>query len=1217
MKGRLFLTTILIVVALSVAAGLAAADNPGADSLVSGEEITIGDSDEVASDDIERQTITLVTGETLEVVESGDKRQITVASDHEPHAFANYEDEGGEYVVPHNADLDVFSEELFNIDLLLDVDAEDGTPVIIRSNDGVATASSVASVDGVDVGAELDIIDSVAGTIALGDDATAESLTSSAAIEQVYLDAPFETQLDISTQAVQAEAFREQYDVDGEGVDIAVLDTGVDADHPDFGDRVVDQVDFTGDGIGDVIGHGTHVAGIAAGDGNVGNESLVGVAPGANVMDVKVLGDAGTGNISTIVEGIEYALDEDADMLSMSLGGPPQAEDPLTMAVESATEQGTPAIVSAGNEGDYFGITSPANAEGAVAVGATQFSTQFDEERPAEWFSSAGPTDFDHLVKPEVVAPGTALLSDINATGSQDAGEFPYTEKAGTSMAAPHVSGAVALMKSAGVDLEPDELEDRLVSTADPLKDAFGDPDVFQKGGGAVRTVDAMEAELQIHDAVTSFGLYEEATTDTAIIPVENIGDESLEVETALELRNLESEQDISDQAELNQTTFTVEPGEIEHVELEVDTTDAVGLNSGLVDFVANDTEYNAPFGFLKGIEVVVEKELHENSSTAAGDHIQVWDEDGNIVDAGSEAFTAANEHRFLVFEPMNLTAWSGGNLDPTDEQEDIQGDDPVGDPVVTITEDERVDFDDNTITLYENETQPLELDTSEAQHQPLEVREIEQTAYAFPDEDTQLRRSFRFMGEGGIDTVHFSPFEEASDYEWSTEYHLYEDQGAGLDTPHAYHLYYEGDEMPADGSSVAVDHDELIQEDIEFHRSFDPQNKWLSAHIYPVNYDVLSSFAVVSDIGLDRTEQTWYRTPEIVEFSENWYSAEPGQNNWVTGDREFQHARTEDPDLSVGETIFEAGETYQSEIGAEPLFPYLNFWDYNEFDDELVFQMLWHADQADDKFHLYNGDRDNPFDNTFEFVLDGETIEEGSVSSFSTVEFEEVLGSTMEIHMESNRLLDTLHPSVAEASATVHFEEATANAPPQIEEFDVDRSAHNEMPAGEQTVTVTLADTGAGIDEFEAYYGPDTDGSPFADESEGWTEATVEHLEDTTYEVSVNTTGMRGALDLAVHAVDGDDNSFQAVANDTLRFSPPALPGFESPPQDLNRDGLFEDITGDGELTIFDVQALFDSLDATQVQNNPDWFDFAGTGDDRVSVFDIQALYTQLTAET
>jgi len=220
--------------------------------------------------------------------------------------------------------------------------------------------------------------------------------------------------------------------LDGRGVTVAVVDTGI-APHRDLGGRIRDGKDFTGTGSHrDDNGHGTHVAGIVGARG----ESVRGVAPGASFLSVKVLDGQGSGSFEGVIDGIMWAVEQGADVLNLSLGGGHRCGGgcPVCRSVTWASGQGAVVCVAAGNSGlGRSTVECPGAARGILTVGAVT------KNRKIAGFSSRGPTA-DGRAKPDVVAPGVNITSLSHLSGNG------YVSKSGTSMAAPHVAGAAALL---------------------------------------------------------------------------------------------------------------------------------------------------------------------------------------------------------------------------------------------------------------------------------------------------------------------------------------------------------------------------------------------------------------------------------------------------------------------------------------------------------------------------------------------------------------------------------------------------------------------------------------------------------------------------------------------------------------------------------------------------------------------------------------------------
>jgi serine protease AprX len=269
---------------------------------------------------------------------------------------------------------------------------------------------------------------------------------------------------------------------DGSGVTVAVLDTGV-TRHPDLGDRVVARVDMTPEGDGyDRYGHGTHMIGVLAGDGGASGGSWAGAAPGASVLPVKIAAWDGATDASAVIAGLEWIVANRARygirVVNISYGADSTQkyiEDPLNEAVERLWEAGVLVVAGAGNRGDGGSkVDKPGDDPFVVTVGAayTRDTATHADDEVAE-FSARGPTG-DGIAKPDLVAPGVAIVSHRAANGTIDSlrpearvGES-YFKGTGTSQAAAVVSGVAARMFEAAPGMTPDEAKAALVGTAAP-----------------------------------------------------------------------------------------------------------------------------------------------------------------------------------------------------------------------------------------------------------------------------------------------------------------------------------------------------------------------------------------------------------------------------------------------------------------------------------------------------------------------------------------------------------------------------------------------------------------------------------------------------------------------------------------------------------------------------------------------------------------------------
>jgi len=268
----------------------------------------------------------------------------------------------------------------------------------------------------------------------------------------------------------------------GEGIAVAVIDSGIDTRHAALRRRVLVTRDFTGGDGMDRFGHGTHVAAIIAGRSGRTAETREqrGIAPGAYLLNLRVLGDDGSGSASDVIEAIDWTIEHrheyNVRIINLSLGAPvmqPYRDDPLCEAVERAVRAGLVVVVAAGNYGrtaegkDVMGgIATPGNSPFAITVGAldTHGTAKRSDDTLAP-YSAKGPTRFDLNLKPDVVAPGTRVVS-AEAADSYLArtyavrhvagtGANAYIQLSGTSMAAGVVSGGVALLLEQRPHLKP------------------------------------------------------------------------------------------------------------------------------------------------------------------------------------------------------------------------------------------------------------------------------------------------------------------------------------------------------------------------------------------------------------------------------------------------------------------------------------------------------------------------------------------------------------------------------------------------------------------------------------------------------------------------------------------------------------------------------------------------------------------------------------------
>jgi len=407
--------------------------------------------------------------------------------------------------------------------------ADKKSRVIVRSAPGTSPDAAITK-EGGPLGRKLSIIN---GRVTELTHQKIAKLAEDAGVSQIDLDrAAFATD-DRTNATTGVAAIRSELGLDGAGVGVAIVDSGVSGVHDDLlrhtvtstsngttttttvnAPRVAHFADFVGAQTAayDDYGHGTHVAGIVVGTGYDSSGNRTGVAPGATVMALKALDNRGNGTISNIIAAIDYAVTNRATynirVINLSIGaGVYQSftTDPLTVACRRAADLGMVVVAAAGNLGrnadgspGYRRITAPGNAPWVLTIGASShMGTVGRNDDTIAGFSSRGPTHVDRFAKPDLVAPGVGIESLSDAAsymyssksqyllpGTVQVSYLPYLSLSGTSMSTPVVSGAVALMLQANPQLTPNAVKAILQFTAQ-VKSGY---DLLTQGGGFLNT---------------------------------------------------------------------------------------------------------------------------------------------------------------------------------------------------------------------------------------------------------------------------------------------------------------------------------------------------------------------------------------------------------------------------------------------------------------------------------------------------------------------------------------------------------------------------------------------------------------------------------------------------------------------------------------------------------------------------------------------------------
>ncbi|HEY5445038.1 MAG TPA: S8 family peptidase [Pyrinomonadaceae bacterium] len=363
----------------------------------------------------------------------------------------------------------------------------------------------------------------------------ADIIAADPSVTYVSLDAPVRGSGHVVTTSgaqqvrVQRNALGVTSTLDGSGVTIAILDSGIDTHHKSFSSpgKIKFSKDFTGQNrTDDPWGHGTHVAATAAGDGASTNGAFEGVAPGASLVNLRVLNSDGVGSVSGILAALDWVIGNKGTynirVVNMSLGTPAISsyqDDPICNAVRKLVDSGVVVVAAAGNIGRnadgqkiYGAIHCPGNEPSAITVGASNsYGTDPRNDDTVTSFSSRGPTrsfsvdqyglkHYDNIIKPDLVAPGNKIIS-AEAANNQLLAEYPELETnnystsnmklmylSGTSMSTPMVSGAAALLFEANSNLTPNLVKMLLMYTAQPLENF----NTFDQGAGQLNVAGAV-----------------------------------------------------------------------------------------------------------------------------------------------------------------------------------------------------------------------------------------------------------------------------------------------------------------------------------------------------------------------------------------------------------------------------------------------------------------------------------------------------------------------------------------------------------------------------------------------------------------------------------------------------------------------------------------------------------------------------------------------------
>ncbi|MBP2328413.1 subtilisin family serine protease [Kibdelosporangium banguiense] len=533
--------------------------------------VPVGVTVAAPAETVPTSTITLLTGD--KVVLGGPRgARVLPARGRERIGFRQSKDVYGDiHVVPDDAvpllQANRIDPRLFNV-----------TKLVAGGYDDTQRTDIPLIVSGPDIAATkvLDL-PSIHGTAVRMDKAI--GLSQLPPDSKIWLDGPVRAALDKSIPQVGApEAWRSGHT--GTGTTVAVLDTGIDASHPDLAGAVLKAENFSTATTGpdDYFGHGTHVASIITGD----HPKYPGVAPDTKLLNGKVVDDAGFGTESQVIAGMQWATAQGADVVNMSLSffSPSDGTDPLSQAVDRLTaETGTLFVIAAGNN-PIQPPAPPGAADSALTVGAVDHNDQLAE------FSTRGPRFGDDAIKPDMTAPGVGIAAAKTRHGTTgEPVDDTHVRKSGTSMATPHVAGAAAILAGQHPDWGPERIKATLMGSAKPHPTLS----VFEQGAGRLDVARAVSQTLQAVPASISAGVarwpHHDDVPITKTLTYHNSGTVPITASPTIEIRDPAGNPAPAGMFTFSPSTVTIPAGGQAQVTVTIDTriTAPDGLYSGVV----------------------------------------------------------------------------------------------------------------------------------------------------------------------------------------------------------------------------------------------------------------------------------------------------------------------------------------------------------------------------------------------------------------------------------------------------------------------------------------------------------------------------------------------------------------------------------------------------------------------------------------------------------
>ncbi|WJK38794.1 S8 family serine peptidase [Solwaraspora sp. WMMA2056] len=827
----------------------------------------------------QRTTVTLITGDQVTVTGAG-AVALRAGQGRAGMQFRTYRVDGDLHVLPRDAvDLvgrGTLDRRLFNVTKLIEWGYHDAAradlPLILTRSDGAA-ARGAAQPDGVEVQRDLPAID---GTAVTADKATIADLwstvagggaarASDAGIDRIWLDGKRELLLDRSVAQIGAPA---AYDAGftGAGVTVGVMDSGVDSGHPDLADVVIESRNFTdAPADGDTAGHGTHVASIIAGSGAASGGKYRGVAPGAKIISAKVCPGSFCDD-SAMIDAMHWlAVEKQVPVVNISIGGGDGPEiDPLEEAVNTLTAQtGTLFVISAGNAGADRTVGSPGSADAALTVGAV------DRDGSLAYFSSRGPRVGDDAVKPDITAPGVDIVAArAEGTTLNVPIDEHYVSAPGTSMSAPHIAGAVALLAQQQPDWTAPQFKSTLMGSAAP----HSGTGAYGQGAGLVDVARAITQTVTAEPASVSFGRaiwpHHDDEPITRTVTYRNTGTAPVTLDLAWEITGPSGASVPTGMFTTSAAQVQVPAGGTASVDVTADTRveTADGFYSGHLVATAGPARVVTPVGVHREVESYDLTVAHlDSSGEPATEHFTALigldtDYADLVYDPDGTATVRVPKGRYGLFS----------SIDEFDEDGDPLASAVLVQPEVNLTE-------EATVTLDARQSEPVSATVPQANARTDTV----DVSVAFEADAGALSVSASFPSFDGVSTKNLGT-EPASWLNSAISHHWYKPDGEGgfVDSPYAYALgemfsgtFPTGYQKDYQAAELA-----RVRQDFGGVKTGEVTDRLISATF---DSPSLASFGSLTEVAVPGERIEWYSAEQVSWFSDLYFS-NPTEDGWL-----------------------------------------------------------------------------------------------------------------------------------------------------------------------------------------------------------------------------------------------------------------------------------------------------------------------------------------------